>query len=95
MRYRSRSGERRIEWSASEGRLESGQQRLALLAQRCELASQAWKRCGPCIAAEAPRDRLLDLEPAQVALCLVVVEGDGEIIQEGEYLLLAEGEPFE
>jgi hypothetical protein len=50
---------------------------------------------GPCVAAEAAGDFLLDFEPAQVTLCLVVVEGDREVIEEGEDLLLAKQETLE
>src|SRR5690348_2005957 len=91
----SRSDEGRIEGLAGEDRLEGGQERLALLAQRREIPAQARERISSCLAAEAARDFLLHLEPAQVAFRLVIVEGDGEVVEEGQHLLLAEGEALE
>jgi len=38
---------------------------------------------------------LLDLEPAQIPFRLVVVEGDAQVVEEGEHLLLPQQEPFE
>jgi len=40
------------------------------------------------IAAEAASDFLVDLKPAQAALGLVIVEEDGEVVEEGERLIL-------
>jgi hypothetical protein len=38
---------------------------------------------------------LLALEPAQITFRLVVVKGNGEVIEEREHLILLEQEPFE
>ncbi len=81
--------ERRIEGLTGEDGFESSQQRLALLAQRCQIPAQGRERLGPRIAAEAAGDFLLDLEPTQVTLGLVVVERDTQLVEEGEDLLLA------
>jgi hypothetical protein len=78
-----------------EDGFESSQQRLALLTQRCQIPAQGRERLGPRIAAEAAGDFLLDLEPTQVTLGLVVVERDAQLVEEGEDLLLAQGRPFE
>jgi hypothetical protein len=89
------SGEGRREGLAGEDGLEGGEQRLALLAQRRQVASEAGERIGSRVAAEAARDFLLDLEPAQGTLGLVVLEGDGEIVQEGEHPLPVQHEALE
>ena len=47
------------------------------------------------VCAEGASDLLLDLEHAQILLGLVVVEGDAEVVKEGEDLPLPEGEAFE
>ncbi len=90
-----RSGEGGIERLAGKDGLQGGQQRLALLAQGREVAAQAGERLGAGIAAEAARHLLLDLEPTQVALGLVVIEGNCEIVEEGQHLVLAEHEPLQ
>src|SRR5712691_13339628 len=92
---RSRSGERRVERLAGEDGLQGGQQRLALVAQGRQVASEARERRATGIAAEAAGDFLLQLEPAQVTLRLVVVEEDGKVVEEGQHLVLPEGESLE
>jgi site-specific DNA recombinase len=59
------------------------------------LAPQTSGGTGARIAAKAAGDFLLHLQPAQIAFCLVVVEGDGEVIEEGEHRILVEQQPFE
>lgn len=65
-----------------------------MLAQGREVASQAGEGRGSCVAAETAGDFQLDLEAAQVALSLIVVEGDRQIVEERQYLLLDKDEPF-
>src|SRR5258708_20631972 len=89
---RSRSGERWIERPTGDDRLEGGQERLALLAQGCQVASDPGERCCPRVAAEAVGDLLLNLEPAQIPLRLVVVEGNRQVVEEGQHRRLVEQE---
>src|SRR5262245_50496151 len=91
----SRSGKRGIERAVDEDGLESGQRRLALLAQRREVPSLGGERCRSHVAAEAARNLLLDLEPAQIPLGLIVIEGDGQVGEEGQHLVLPQEQPFE
>src|SRR5258708_24143223 len=57
--------------------------------------AQALERFGTGIAAEAARGLLVQLEPAQVALRLIVVEGNAWVVEEGEHGLLVQVESFE
>ena len=91
----SRSGERWIERATGDDGLEGGQERLALLAHRGEVASDPGERVGSGVAAEAVRYLLVPLEPTQVPLRLVVVEGDRQVVEEGAPRVLVEEEAFE
>ena len=91
----NRSGRRWIERVTSEDSGEGRQERLALLAESRQIPSDRRIGSGSLVAAEAARDLLLDLESAQIAFRLIVIEGDGQVIEEGERLLLLEQEPFE
>jgi hypothetical protein len=53
------------------------------------------KAVPPRAERKQPEIFLLDLEHAQVALGLVVVERDRQVVEEGEYCILVEPEPFE
>src|SRR5258708_27939745 len=86
----SRSAQGRIEWRTGEDGLQRGQQRLALLAQGRQIAAQACEGVRARVAAEAARHLLVQLEGPQIALGLVVVEGDGQVREEGEHLVLAQ-----
>ena len=79
---RSRSDEGRREGWAGEDRREGGQERLALLAQGREIPAQTRERASSRRAAEAARDVLRHLEPAQVAFSLGIVEREGQVVEE-------------
>jgi hypothetical protein len=49
----------------------------------------------PRIATERARHLLLDLDHAQIAFRLVVIEGHGDVVEEGEDLLLPQPQAFE
>lgn len=89
------SDEGGIERLTGEDRLERREERLALLAKRGQIASDARECCSAAGRTKAARDFLLDLEHAQVVLGLVVVEGDRQVVEEGQDLLLAEPELLE
>ncbi len=74
----------RIERLASEDGLQGSEERHALLAHRGEVASDASERLGAAVGAEGARNFLLDLEHAQILLRLVIVEGDGEVVEESQ-----------
>src|SRR5689334_25190782 len=80
---------------AGERSFEGSEEGVALLAQRREVAAQDTEgiRTGP--RAEGAGDLLLHLDHAQVAFGLVVVEGNGEVIEEGQHLVLIEPEPIQ
>src|SRR5258707_1312042 len=84
----SRSAPGGIERTTGEDRLQRGEQRLALLAKRREIAAQAGECVRARIAAEAARDLLVHLEGPQIPLSLVIVEGNGEVLKEGQRLVL-------
>jgi hypothetical protein len=44
---------------------------------------------------EAARNLLLDFEHPQIALSLIIVKGDGQVVKEGEHCVLAEEEALE
>src|SRR5258708_4207866 len=89
------SGEVWVEWAAGDDGFEGGQQRYALLAKGGKIPAEAGERiCAP-VRAEAAGHLLLHLEHANVALGLVVVKGDGEVVGERQHLLLAEPQAFE
>jgi hypothetical protein len=92
---RSCSGELRIEGLAGECRLEGRQERSALLSQGAEMAPDSAERLRVAGRAEGSRDFLLHLAHAQVALGLVVVEGDRGALEEGEHLLPPEPQPLQ
>lgn len=81
-RERNSSGKGRAERSAKEERLEGSQKRGALLVEAGQIAADARERAGSAVGAECAGHFLLDLEHAQVALRLVVVERDGEVVEE-------------
>jgi site-specific DNA recombinase len=60
-----------------------------------QLAAQPTKGFGARHRAEGARDFLLDFEHAQIPLGLVVVEGDREILEEGQDLVLSHPKAFE
>lgn len=68
-------------------RIEEGS---ALLMQRGEIAAQTSEGLRACVGAETARDLLLGLEQAQIPLGLIVVEGNRQVVQEGEDLSLPE-----
>src|SRR5262249_17494669 len=70
-------------------------ERDALLAQRGVVAPDPRERLRAALRAERAGDLLLDLEHAQVLLCLVVVEGDGEVVEESQHCLWPHPEAFE
>src|SRR5262249_9665465 len=88
----SRSGEHRIEGPTGEDGVEGSQKRLALLAQRRQVAADRRVRRRAVVSAKTASDLLRDLEPAQIALGLVVGEGNREVVEEDEHLVLAEEE---
>jgi hypothetical protein len=53
------------------------------------------KASAPASLQNAPEIFLLDLEHAQVALRLIVLEGDGQITEEGEHGFLSQPESFQ
>src|SRR5258708_14327685 len=91
----SRSGGRWIEGLAGKDRVERSQEGLALLAQGRQIAADRRVGIRPSVTAETARDLLLPLEPAQIAFGLVVVEGDGEVVEERKHLVLPEQEAFQ
>jgi len=92
---RSRSAQGGIERPTGEDGLQRSEQQVALLAKGCQIAAQA-RECGSTgIAAEAAGHFLLHLAGPQVALGLVVVERDRQVVEEGEHLLLAQPPTFE
>src|SRR5260221_7114409 len=89
------SGELGREKLAGEDGLHGGKQRGALVAQGRQIASQHSERAGAGVAAEAAGDLLLDLERAQIALSLVVVEGNRQVIEEGQDRLMPQDQPLQ
>ena len=77
--------------TSTEG-LQCGHERQALLAKRGELPAQAGERLRAAGRAAGARELRRDLEHRQVLLRLSVVEGDRELSEEGEHLLLAQPE---
>lgn len=73
-------------------RASSAAKSAALLAQHGEAAVQVRERRCACGCTEAPRDFLLDVEQAQVALGLLIVERDGQVVEEGQHGALVEQE---
>ena len=59
------------------------------------LPADPGERLGAVVRAEATRNLLLDFEHAQVTLSLIIVEGDRQVVEERQHLLLAEQEAFE
>jgi len=91
--YRKRiwdnSAQSRVEWLAAKEGLQCSQERHPLLAHRGQVATDPGERFGTAVRSERASNLLLDLEHAQVLLGLVVVEGDGEVVQEGQHRVLA------
>src|SRR5260221_13405050 len=83
------------EWATGEDGVGGLQEGVPPLAQRRSIAPDAAIRVRASVSAEAPRDFLLHLVHAQILLRLVVIEGKGEVVQEGEHLGLAEPELLE
>ena len=71
------------------------QEALALLAHGCKIAAEAGERVRARIAAETARDLLVHFEGAQIPLSLIIVEGNGEVLEEGQDRRMTESEPFE
>lgn len=66
-----------------------------MVAQGGEVPAEAREGGSAVWAAEAPGDLLLDLQHAQVALGLVVVERHPQIADEGEHGVAVGGQPIQ
>ncbi len=75
--------------------IERGEHLDALLAHGGEIAADAAEGARALRAAEGAGDLLLHLDHADVALGLVVVEGDGGVVHESEHRALMGGEAVE
>lgn len=75
--------------------VERVEQRYALFAERREIAAQAREGVTAALRAEAAGDLLLGFEQAQIALGSVVIEGNRQVVQEGQHLFLPQPQAFE
>ncbi len=75
--------------------MEGGKEGLALLTQGRKVTPQTSACLAAQLAAKAARDLELYLEHAQIVLGLVVVEGNGQVVQEGQPLVLPQRQPLQ
>src|SRR2546421_292509 len=80
---------------SQQGLFQSNQHRQALLAQGREIASDAAEGLSARHTAKTPRDLLLHLDHADIALGQTVVKRHGEVVQEQQHGLLVLGQAIE
>lgn len=66
---------------------QGGKQGHAFLTERGEMTADTGEGVGTQLAAERTGDLLLHLDHAHVALVLAIVEGDGDVLYEGEDII--------
>ncbi len=83
-------GEAGVERLPDEAGFERSEELDALLVTCGQIAPEPAERLSASRGAERAGDLVLDLEHPQVTLRLVLIEGDGQVVEEGEHLLLAQ-----
>src|SRR5260221_9587522 len=66
-----------------------------LLWERGAVPPKARDRRRAAVRAERAGNLLLDFEHAQILLGLIIVEGDRQVVQEGQHLLVPQAQPLE
>ena len=79
---------KRGEGLAGEGRIYSVNDALAVFASGGDVGTDGTEGVSAVLRAEGAGDFLFEFDHAHIALCLVVVERDSEIVHESEYLWL-------
>src|SRR5579875_1985348 len=78
-----------------QGSLQSRQRVQTLLAQGGKVATNAAKGLSSSLAAKTPRNLLLHLDHAEIALGLVVIKRHGKVDGKAQHRIAVEGQPVQ